>query len=532
MAATVGSLFATQQNRITEVINKDVDVILPGLDPVWMDTIVTSQNVGPADAIGRDMRIVRVFQGGLTGVISQGKPADDFPLFGDDQDLVFGSRLHTQGLANTFPNPMSGANQTPYTLIVPMRCMLTNIMFTLGELTAEALPAFIGEVIAPKWEGFATHMGQQLCTYFWANQNKSYQLSGVGLTASHVVDDSGATNFLTFSPDNEATDRFMQGMAVDLFSSDGATKRNGTNLVFVYSVDELTNKVTLGSRAQAFTALLSNNDIVVWRNQADATPTHTALAGINSWLKDGTNGLLANPPVVGTGNDLILLGAEAEGSVGAGKIDISVFPEHKSMGYSLRGQILTEHVLRQVLRRFHAAKGKYGYSIDCLIASDGVWLAHEQSKIGRERIDRTNRIGGMSPSGYQSTESFGGFQFTMDGRTYMGYTSTYVEDGTVYGLKKGGGNWKRYVPPDIRMSKPFDKGKAARFAPFRFVAPSLTGLGSIQVPIQVTGGGANDPTLITEGAQIPGWMRMQLVPDQFSMLRIANCQTDKIYADF
>ena len=67
--ATSGSLFDRHQGQIEEIINKNVDTILPSLDPAWRDTIVSSQGVGPASAIGRDMKILKLYRGGLTGVI-------------------------------------------------------------------------------------------------------------------------------------------------------------------------------------------------------------------------------------------------------------------------------------------------------------------------------------------------------------------------------------------------------------------------------------------------------------------------------
>lgn len=527
--APVGSLLSTQSERIEEVINKNVDVILPGLDPVWMDTIVTSQGVGSSDAMGRDFNILRVFQGGLTGVLEQANPRDDFPLFGDSTDSPQnqGDRIYTQQLENVFPDPTAGANQKPYRLGIPMRAMVSNIMFTLGELTAEAKPAFIGQVIAPKLEGFARNIGHQMCNYWYISQNTFYKLSGM----AGVSIAAGTPNYVTFSTDNEACDRYFPGQLVDIYAANGSTKRNGTSLVFVDYVDELTNSVRLVSSQYDFTGVV-NTDIIVYRNSNTTGSTYTGIAGINSWLKDGTDGTNSDPPVAGTGNELVLLGDE---SVAGDTIDVSIFPEHKSMGYSLGGSVLTEHTLRQLLRRFHAAKNKYGYYIDCLIASDGVWLAHEGSKIGRERVDRSSRLGGTSPQGYSSSENFGGFSFTMDGRSYMGYTSTYIEDGVMYGIRKGGNNWKRYVPPDFRNLKPFDRNSP--FIPFRFVAGALTGLGTNQLPIYSTlgtqaSGTGSTVTTVTEGVQMPGWLRMQLVPDQFSMMKLTNCATDKIYADF
>lgn len=537
-SATVGSLFSTQSERIEEIINKNVDVLLPATDPVWMENVVTSQGVGPADALGRDMQIIRVFQGGLTGVIEQGYPRDSFALFGDDQDtLIRSGRLHQMGLSNTFPDPFEGPNQTPYRFICPMESMVANIMFTLGELQAEATPAVIGDIVAPKLEGFARNMAVTLCNYWYVNENSSYQLSNLGATTGATPTDAwtrvGSTDsyYLSFQPSNEATHRYHIGMRVDIYDSTGATRRND-GPVYVTDVDHLTNTVELTTVAATSgwatgTPDTNTSDIVVLRQTKDSgvgssltgANAQRGIAGINSWLRTGGD-------VNGTGLDYILGGQRAGNTTtGTSDINVNVRSEHKSAGFDLEGGVLTEHTMRQYLRRFHAAKDPYGYYIDTLIASDGVWLSYDSTKIARETLDRTGRLGGATTEGYASDRNFGGFSFTMDGRTYKGYTSCYVEDGSVYGIRMGGNNWKRYVPPDVRNTRPFDRN--APFIPFRFVASALTGLGTNQLPVFDSSG---NTTRVTEGTQMPGWLRMQLMPDQFCGMKIVNCATDKTYA--
>ena len=63
--ATTGSLFDKQSDRIQEVLNKNIELFLPALDPAWRDTFVTSQGVGPASLIGRDLKILKIFMGSV-----------------------------------------------------------------------------------------------------------------------------------------------------------------------------------------------------------------------------------------------------------------------------------------------------------------------------------------------------------------------------------------------------------------------------------------------------------------------------------
>lgn len=534
MAAPTGSLFSTHSVRIEEIINKQIEMFLPGLDKVWEDTIVSNQGVGNADEIGRDYLINKTFMGGLSGVIEPGGPRSDFPLYGDAQNTALGAKLHLQGVQNVFPDATLGANATPYRLAIPMRSMVTNLMLTLSELQAEATDAFIGDVVAPKLEGFAKHVSQYLCNYFYISQNTFYSLSSLGAVATTctALEDSAATLVVDTTYSNYAVDRFMVGMRVQFYSSDGATLRevagSGSNSTFfVTAVDEVSGKIKLreaGSLAlTTFRAsTLQSGDLIVFAASKgnsstpySASPYFTGIAGINSWLKYGdSNGSTDNA-------DNCLLGAERAGtnSGTSGNINVNVHPEFKSISLSNNGAPLTEHYMRKVLRLFHKAKGKYGMSIDTIIASDGVWLAYEAQKIGRQYYDRTGRTSSINNEG-----SSGGFEIECDGRSYSGVTSQYVDANTVYMIKKAN-NWKRYSPRDIKGTSKDSKMPA--WVPFRFVGSALTGGSSNQIPIfQVNA----NRTFVTEGVQLPGYLRMQLVPDQPVGLRITSVGEDRIYA--
>jgi len=515
MPATTNSLFDRHSKQIEEVINKNVDTILPSLDPAWRDTIVTSQGVGPASAIGRDLKILKLYRGGLTGVIENAKSVanNDFVLYGDATTQIT-NKLYLQSATKTWPDALQGPAINSYRLGIGMRAMLTNLAITMGEMQAEATPAFIGDVIAPKLKGFAQNLSHTLCNYWYVSQNTGYRLC--------IIKDKGSVSgsgpwSVTFRPDNYAIDRFYVGQRVDVL--DGANtknRRNGSTTggatrenLFVSAVDELKGYVTVTSTENNLSSV-ANDDVVVYANSnvdayaASGNSTFTGIAGINSWLKFG-----------GGGDDNKLLGAESDSS---NEIDVTVHPEFKSFKVTSVGA-LTEHKLRQYVRRFHAAKHKYGQMIDCLIASDGVWLAYEAQKIGQYTLERTGRLSSLNREGSED-----GFKFTFEGRTYNGYTSTYIEDGVVYGLKKGGNNWKRYVPPDPKGVQKFSE--ADSFIPFNFVVPALTGTASTKWPIlNVSGANAR----LTEAMQMPGMLRMQLVPDQPTGLKLEGVSTDRVW---
>jgi hypothetical protein len=501
---TAGTLFGEQSARIQEILNKNIEVFLPALDPAWRDTTVTSQGVGQASLIGRDMKILKIYMGSMAGVFEGGANAN-FTLLGDTVSNV-GDKMQRQSITQTWPDATDGAMARPYRLGIQMKAMVSNLLVTLGEMQAEATPAFIGEVLAPKLEGHARLIAHTLCNYWYMQDNANFKIGTISSIANLAFSTDTTFNFI---PSELNIDRYAVGMRIDIYDTTGATRRNesgGTRTsAYVTAVDEISNRVFVRVVGQNLTGSIVNTDTIRFANSGASSPAGFGIAGINSWLRYAS----------GSGDDAFLLGADRDTS---NAINVNTHPEFKSYYKSSVGT-LTEHKLRQYLRGFHRAKEKYGQYIDCLIASDGVWLNYEAQKIGQYMLDRTNRLSSLTSEGSQE-----GFKFTFDGRTYTGYTSNYVESGTVYGLRKGGSNWKKYVPPSPKGTQKFDKAES--FIPFEFVAPAL-GYSSVKVPI--TKASASGTSLVTEGAQMPGMLRMQLVPDQPAGMRLDGVTEDRQY---
>jgi len=546
--STTGSLFDKQSNRIQEILNKNIEVFLPALDPAWRDTFVTNQGVGPASMIGRDLKILKIYMGSMAGVLDMADNRDNFVLYGDKTVSDIGAKLQQQANTNTWPDATDGVMAKPFRLGVGMKAMVSNLYMSLGEMTAEATPAFIGEVIGPKLEGHARLIAHTLCNYWYLAENNAYQIGTITFTTGTTDGAKYSTDFLTtatptftnagtsgsvtgitairFYANEKNIDRYALGMRVDIFDasstqirkndSQSAAASQGPNTrisAWVAAVDEVTNFVTIAF-GSAITLTAGTTNYVYFANSRTlnsgtlTAPTGYGFAGINSWLRSGASGASdASQYLLGNDRDT------------GNQIDVNVHPEFRSYMKSSVGT-LTEHKMRQYLRGFHRAKEKYGQYIDCLIASDGVWLNYESQKIGQYMLDRTNRLSSLQNEGSQE-----GFKFSFDGRTYTGYTSNYIEDGTVYGIRKGGSNWKKYVPPSPKGTQKFDKAES--FIPFEFVGPSL-GYADVKVPIQRVSGNS---TLVTEGMQMPGMLRMQLVPDQPAGLKLTGVTTDRQYGE-
>ena len=82
--------------------------------------------------------------------------------------------------------------------------------------------------------------------------------------------------------------------------------------------------------------------------------------------------------------------------------------------------------------------------------------------------------------------------------------------------------------PEQSGTRSYDR--AEPFIPFRFVAGALTGLGTTQLPIYDSSN-SSSLSLATEGIQMPGHLRMQLVPDQFAMMKLTSVGEDRVYSD-
>lgn len=542
MAVTTSSLFDQQADRITEVLNKNIGHFLPALDPVWRDTLVTSQGVGNTQDMGRNLEVIKIFTSGFEGTLEQSNPRGEFPLYGDTFTDVGASGVKAMipaqlltGNLQSFPDPLDAPQNKPFRLNVQMRAMVGNLRMYLSEMSAEATPAFIGQIIGPRFRNFARNIAHTTSNYCWINQNNGYALS----TLTNVVISGSSANFeISFEPGNLAIDRFYDGQRVDIYTTSGGIptiRRNDTvnavatqtlvsrQQLIVKSVDELTNTVTLWSNVDPETTSSSHfnggtpaaGDFVVYAQSAvlssGSVAQPTAMAGINSWMKFGGSG----------NNQTRLLGGDAHAT---DFIDVEQHPQFRSFLGDHGSQLMTEHALRKYCRGFNRAKAKYGMGIDCLIASDGVWMGMQSTKIGREIIDRTGRLASLEHEGSVGSADYGdAMYFNFDGMKLMGYTSNYVESGVIYGIKKGGGNWKRYIPPSPQGVQ---RASGETFAPYEFIGQAA-GMPSNRYPVYETVGGRNR---VTEVIQMPGWMKMQFIPDQPAGLKIINVAEDREYS--
>ena len=555
MAIPVGSFLDEQSQAIEEVLARDTELLLPTHDPFFSKIVqmpAESGGNGNGGPWGRDLRVRKTWYTGYTGVIDQGTSRQDFALYGDTAGAssnAFSHKLFTQQNENTFPDPLLGKSQRPIRLTIGLRSSVTNLYWSMGELQAEATAAYIASDLSLKMKGFANNIAHVNANYLWLSQNDNYRLMDIPPASEHdILDDDfqGSSGpILAIEPANLTCDRLHPGMRVNLVAAasagsgatgvtkdeirksggGSATSQGSETELIVVNVDPLVNKVylrwgdgtawTLGSGGSGNN--FSVGDYLVFPGSNDGTD-YKGYAGLNSWLKTGTE----------TGTDgTKLLGNEAQEFGGTdGTIDVLQHPEFRSGKWDFKNRPLTERRLRQILRRFHMAHGKYGHTCDSLFMSDGVAMAYERQWSGKEYIDRTGNLANvMKGQGMKTDDAYSSFKFTMDGEEVCGYTCRNIDANTVYGTKTKNGNWKMYTPPDYPGLQK-DSQVGGKYAAFRFIGGVQQG--SIKFPVLNTGG---TRSLITEGMQTPGIIRQQLVPDQIPGIKLTNVEEDRSYAD-
>lgn len=126
MPEATGNLFDIEANVFEEIINKDVDIILPTLDPAWRDTFVSNQGVFPTNQLGRQWKAIRILRGTYTGVIDGGTARDDFTLYGENYTR-WSDKMMLQDIEQTWPDPLEGPKPGSLRLAFGLQSMHTNL---------------------------------------------------------------------------------------------------------------------------------------------------------------------------------------------------------------------------------------------------------------------------------------------------------------------------------------------------------------------------------------------------------------------
>ena len=97
MAATVGSLLATESGVINEGISRSMEIGLPKMDPFWERVLGGSPAMVKKNDLSRDYVIIKTFKQGMAGVFEDGGSRLDSALYGDPLNAALGDKTFLQG---------------------------------------------------------------------------------------------------------------------------------------------------------------------------------------------------------------------------------------------------------------------------------------------------------------------------------------------------------------------------------------------------------------------------------------------------
>lgn len=500
-----GSVFEVLDDRLPELINKMMTAYLPGEDPLWMAQ-ATSQGVESA-GIGRQLYVRKNFHGSLTGEVIF-DDSDSAILFGDAATSVGTNMYLNASESFTYPDGSGGANPAPHQMVIPLKSMKAALKMTLAEMRLDAMPDTIGEVVAPKLLGFVRNICRAHCNAFWTTDTTRYSIDtivsarAVTTGNGYSANDTGAYELTVNRPD-----RFYTGQQVDIVDPD-TTPAN----------DDLRNSTSYGTSTYAaqeanrvrcyVDRVFEHKGKIVIKLQSGAW----GAGGINTPTAADAIVLAQSKGKAYSGLSTWIKGDDDDSIYG---VDLGLHPQHQSILKTESGS-LTEQMLRRYVTLYNTSKNKYGFMIDTFVTTPGVFNAYAANKIGEQRIMR-----GGSSLNLNSEGTAEGMTFVHDGKTYNFKFSNWCDTGALYGLKLGGGNFKRYVPPSTagigRM------GDVPSFAEVEFVAKSL-GFPTIWVP-------ALSSNRLTQAIYAPCDSRMEVVPEQFASLKISGLTEDTILAD-
>lgn len=532
MAIIADSFFDAQSTVIKELIGDSVQEFMPDTTGAFRDMILGEMATSNGqDILGRDLKFKLRFAGTLTGVIEGGNTHGKVTLYGD-QTQDFGSKMMVHEQSQTWPNPLRSASAKPYGMTGELRSFLTELPLPVSMLRLDAIEANIKQHLVPHLRGFGRQIALLFANQFWARQDQSFRLGSLGTSSNYTID---ATNFtITFAPTEKSTYRFSVGQPVEIWAdaSTIVSKADASSspvLGFVSNVDHWGGQITIqfdpretaenGAAATfatwATTGNLDNAFVVYAKtNNSNA---FEGLYSIWDWLKTGTTGATDPTHDYILGDAAITTGAEDF-------LNVRNHAQFRSGKFDVSGA-LTRNKLLSYLQTAFDALNPYGYTIDSLFASRGVFLNMFDQQLSRETIMADlggSQVGSLRNMGLQD-----GFSITFEGQTIEGMTERFLEDGNLVGFRRKN-NWQLLSPQEpAGASSSSGKGDIDKPSkiPLGFLMP-LVGHDKSIFPLL---DGNGNPT---DFARMPGYINAQYVPiNQIPGFWLENITTTREFSD-
>lgn len=516
---SAGTDTAILSNQIQLLMEPLLRTIYPELDEFMRGLMITSEGVvrgGREGQFSRDWKIRKPFVQGLAGTVNMDTDATVYgPAVTDIGDNQY---QHSKDNLGTYPDPFEGALPVPAQIEITLRGLKASLPWPIAEDDLEALPAVIGPNYARMMQAWARQIALYRIGHFYA-------MSDVGKICDITIADISATE--TYSDPNgslrltvpsKAINNFHRGMQVDIYEGSDQRNLNTANArvpIYVQSVDHFKNEIKLvynvaaaDSGASGSTGIIEaegvgDTDVIgiyLRASYGDVYP------GLNTYCKAThiTDSTHANY----IGDSGTFFG-----------VTMSQYPHQSSLVVDAENNYLTEILASSALAEFMDGHGSFGQDLDTCILRRGAHVGYLKARRGLEVLNRQGSNTAALGGGTQGVK--GGFAMTFDGLTVTGYYSTYLREGTMFFLKRGDNNFKRYVPPMAGRSQ---GGKPPGFGDGDGMINSMElefmgrRLGHASEFVPVYGTNTNP----VDAVQMIARSRMTVVPDQFAMVKIEN----------
>lgn len=449
MAQAIASLDNLVREELPQIIHEIGPVIAPVFDKIKR----TAFGVKSQQGLGRGYKVIHLYETGVAGLIESGDP------LGPEMTTITGNmtQLLAQGTAaaglSIFPAAAESPHMGDIKRELTLHKVVGNFSIPAAWKQADLLNAAQIKKVARDMKAVA-----KLKAIYEASSFFSHIVTNQGTNENQVlgriaaIAEVGSTNYILITIDESKgrISNFRQSMRIDVVADVTGTLQDGiaTNGTDVRNYDSSNNYIHFIISAVDYLGKtitirpVNSNDGAVPAYPGDYPQTLAA----DDWLvfAKTTRYTTATRPQFSWGlNDwLKSSGQILGGAVGDAGLDLAIYPQFKSQVKAINGP-LTDDVINGYIGGYLDAYP--GETLDTVITTQGVqlkWLQQPGLYNNRQNYERTGKAlsfkGGWSQIAYE----FGG-------RTYEWIMSPMCLSNTLYALKFGGDNIKRYSPPRL-----------------------------------------------------------------------------------
>lgn len=450
-------------NFLREELPKVLHESLPAIAPFFKDIAATAIGVKRDEsAIGRTWKVIHLYSAGLAGLMKYANPLG--PAMNVAGEM--GKQVHLLGIGTAAPTtPFPTALEAPHagSLKRELQLHMTtgNFSVPLTWMQADALSAAQIKQVARDIKGVGDLRAMIEATGFhsYPQENDATFDTKILGVISTMLEGGSNEPVITLHEEYGTIHNFRVGMVIDIVAGtgseggdlqDGAVTDHSDRLnytaaaqyvhVLIQDVDYIGRQLTVVGIGATAGAEITWSDSNGWGDTGADKPAE--------WdyivLKDCSLYSTATRPMPTWGLEdwMKSSGYLMSGVSGSEALDLAKYSQFKSSVTAVNGP-LTEDVLNKYVGNYLDAYP--GLTVDTILTTNGVTQKHLQQYglyNNRQFFDRTGK----------SLKVKGGWaevQYEFNGRVLRWMVDPLCLKGRLYGVKFGGDNIRRYVPPTI-----------------------------------------------------------------------------------